>query len=207
MKLPKFLRLPTPKETGKSQSNYLSMEGFGAKPGDYTWKVHYSEMKEKYPIRYFINRYIPRFFKKYIIRPLDNFKYWIVSHTIRKYHLLDLRNNDYKYGWVDSDSQLLYASMAIMENFIIEQDTNSRLIWLNEELLKDPDCKEFNWNESIKFCEDLLHIQKWWRIERTKNIELSFSGPEYGLEFDEKCYNQDDEMMKKLIDMRDRMWT
>lgn len=209
MKLPKFLRLPTPVEIGKSDYNALPMEGFGAKPGDYTWDIYYKEMKDKYPIKYFLTKTVPELFGYKIITPLENFKYWVVSHTIRKYHLLDIRNkeNDYSYGWIDADLQLLYSVMAIMENFIIEQDTPKRLIWLKEELQKDPECKEFNWNESIKFCEELLAIQKWWRIDRPKDIELSLEGPPYDFGYDERIRNKDDEMMKKIIDIRGRMWT
>lgn len=199
MKLTKFLRLPTPKETGKSKYNSLPMEGLGAKPGDFTWEVYFKEMKEKYPIRYFINEYIPRIFRRRISNPLENFRYWIVSHTIRKYHLLDLRNNEYKWGWRDCDTQLLYASMAIMENFIAEQDTENHLIWLREKLLKDIECKDPFWKDSIKFCEDLLEIQKWWREEYSK----------YELDFDRinENYDKATEMIKKVADMRAGMWT
>jgi hypothetical protein len=208
-KIPKFLRLPTPVELGKAKYNALPMEGFGAKENDYTWSAWRNEMKQDYPIKYFIYETFTTWFRRKITKPISDFKYYIVSHTIRKYHMLDMRNkeNDYAFGWIDCDAQLLYASMAIMENFIIEQDTPSRLIWLKEELVKDPNCEEFNWNDKIKFCEDLLAIQKWWRVERPKNTELSFSGPEYGLDFDEKCRKEDDDMMKKLIDIRAGMWT
>lgn len=209
-KIPRFLRLPSVIELGKSNINALPSSIWGHNnEGDYTWEDYEIEMRKKYPIKYFIYYTFSSLFRRSIIKPLSDIKYYIVSHTIRKYHLLDIRNkeNDYRYGWIDADQQLLYATMAIMESFIIEQDTPRRLIWLKEELIKDPECKEFNWHDSIKFCEDILSIQNWWRIERPKNTELSFSGPEYGLEFDEKCRKDDDDMMKKLIDIRGRMWT
>src|ERR1700748_548963 len=131
-KIPKFLRLPSPKELGKSQYNALPMEGFGATENDYTWSKWRTEMKQDYPVKYFIYETFTTWFSRKIIKPISDFKYYIISHTIRKYHLLDLRNkvNGYTYGWNDADSQMLFAFMAIMENFIIEQDTPSRLIWL-----------------------------------------------------------------------------
>lgn len=208
-KIPRFLRLPSVVELGKSQGNYLPMKGFGATDGCYTWEDYRAEMKNNYPIKYFIYETFPTWFNRKIIRPISDFKYYIVSHTIRKYHMLDLRNkeNNYNYGWVDADSQLLYASMAIMENFIIEQDTENRLIWLKEELAKDPNCAEFNWKDSINFCEELLAIQNWWRFNRPYEYSKSFSGPEFGLKYDEYLRENDDAVMKRLIDMRGRMWT
>lgn len=207
--MPKFLRLPSPVELGKAKYNALPSKHFGNPNNEYSWGDYEFEMKKDYPIKYWFYYTLNSWFNVKIKRPIIELKYYIVSHSIRKYHLLDMRNkaNKYNYGWIDADSQLLFASMAIMENFIIEQDTPNRLIDLKEELLKDPDCKEYNWDNGIKFCEDLLAMQKWWRIDHPRNIELSFSGPEYGLDFDEKCRIEENEMMKKLIDIRAKMWT
>ncbi len=209
MKLPKFLRLPTPKEIGKSKYNSLPMEEFGAKPEDYTWEKYYAEMKKDYPIRYFIYETLAFWISCKIIKPISDFKYYIVSHTIRKYHILDLRSkpDNYKFGWCDADHKMLLALMKITEDFIVEQDTESRLIWLKEELAKDTECKENSWKESIIFCEDLLSIQSWWRSIRPMEYEKSFSGPEFGLKYDEYLRENDNAVMKKLIDMRHRMWT
>lgn len=214
MKTPKFLRLPTPVELGKAKYNALPGFGF-EKDGDYTWENYYNEMKKDYPIKYFIYESLSNWIRRNIISPISTFKYYIRSHSIKKYHLLDLRSKEYNYrwGWIDADSQMLLAMMKIMENFIIEQDTVNRLIWLKEEEVKDPDLKDFNWHDSIKFCEDLLEIQKWWRVDRAKNHELLEEQhgkiSDYLAYFaaEEKLIKEDDNMMKKLIDMRGRMWT
>lgn len=209
VKIPKFLRLPTPKELGKAEYNALPMEGFGAKLGDFTWEIYYSEMKKDYPIKYFIYETFTTWFRRKITKPISDFKYHIVSHTIRKYHLLDLRNkeNDYEFGWIDADQKMLFALMKIMEDFIIEQDTPKRLIWLKEELVKDPGCKEFNWANSINFCEELMSMQTWWREIRPYEHGKLYSGKGYGINYQEYLSKNDDAVMKKLIDMRGSMWT
>lgn len=209
-KIPRFLRLPSPVELGKSKINALP-SSFFQNEGDnsYSWDDYYIEMKRDYPIKYFIYKTLTTCVKRKIIRPISDFKYYIISHTIRRYHMLDLRNkeNGYTYGWNDADSQILFSLMAIMENFIIEQDTENRLVWLKEELAKDPDCKEFNWKDSIAFCDELLAMQTWWRIIRPMQVEKSFSGEGFRLECDEYLRKNDNDIMKKLIDMRHRMWT
>lgn len=198
MKIFKFLRLPTPKETGKSLYNSLPLRSIQPKSEGYSWEEYYNDMKKQYPIKYFINRIVPRYFRRYISTPLENFRYYIVSHTIRKYHLLDLRNSEYEYGWADADSQLLYATMAVLENFIIEQNTASRLNYLTENLKTEKE--EYIIVDSIKqieFCNNLLEIQKWWREEF----------PKTHWQMEDGLYEKQTEMIKRVIDLRAGMWT
>lgn len=214
--LPRFLRLPTVIELGRSNINALPCHLFDSGKDKYNWKSYEAEMRKDYPIKYFIYYTLNYWFSRNIIKPTKDFKYYIISHTIRKYHLLDLRSKEfeYSYGWRDADTQMLLALMKIMENFIIEQDTVNHIVWLKEESAKDPDNKEFGWNESIKFCEDLLDIQKWWRVGRVENWKIldkkcsdkSIDHVNY-FDAEAKLIKEDDEMMKKLIDMRGRMWT
>jgi len=96
--------------------------------------------------------------------------------------------------------------MAILNEFIQAQDTANRIIYLQKELTLDPDCKNYNWNESIKICQELLNIQYWWNVERPKIIKLSYSDPIYDFDFTNKIRRTDNEMMKKLIDLREMMW-
>jgi hypothetical protein len=211
--LPKFLRLPTPVELGKAKYNALPIKRF-SKEGDYTWSDYKSEMKKDYPIKYFIFETADRWFRNNLIAPISKFKYYVRSHTIRKYHLLDLRSKSfgYDYGWRDSDTQMLLALMKIMENFIVEQDTENRIIWLKEELKNNTDDNGYRWEEDIKRCEELLAIQKWWRVDRQKKHDEFHDKDTYGdykdyFEREEQLNKEDDEMMKKLIDMRGGMWT
>lgn len=218
--LPKFLRLPTPVDLGKAKTNALPSSRFNVNKQDqgYTWDDYRTEVRKDYPIKYFIFKTLSSWFNINIIKPISDFKYYIKSHTIKKYHLLDLRNEQYayKFGWIDADFQMLLAMMRIMENFVIELDPKNRLIFLQaEKLRKDVD----EWGiqsleNDIKRCEDLLSIQKWWRIDRPNNFKQLYDKigttlTDYEVSFaeEERLYAEDDEMMKKLIDMRGSMWT
>ena len=214
--LPKFLRLPSVIELGKSKTNYLPIEGF-CEEGAYTWKKYNEEMRKDYPIKFFLYYTFNYWFSSNIIKPISDFKYWIRSHTIRKYHLLDLRSKvfDYNYGWLDSDTKMLLAIMKIMEDFIIEQDTANRLVWLKEESEKTKsDPQNYDYSDDIKRCKDLLAIQKWWRVERAENWKVLYDkcgdksiGHKNYFEMENELVKEDDDVMKKLIDMRGSLWT
>lgn len=212
MKIPKFLRLPNAVELGKSKYTSLPMRSIGAKNDDYCWEDWREEVKRDYPIKYFFYKTFAFWFHCNISSRISDFKYWVKSHTIKKYHILDLRNkeNNYFYGWRDSDSKMLFALMKIMEDFIIEQDTEKHLIWLKKELIQYPDV-EYPWVNLIKSCEELLAIQKWWRVDRQENFKkldsTDYKDYKDYFEHEQKLYQEDSDMMKKLIDIRQGMWT
>jgi hypothetical protein len=77
------------------------------------WQKWEEESKEKYPVRYFLSETSPKYFRR-VYRNVSDVVYFIKCHTLKKYrfHYLDLRQPNkppmyYKYGWIDSDHQIL----------------------------------------------------------------------------------------------------
>lgn len=87
--------------------------------GDYTWEMWHADTKKKYPVRYFIQESIPRWFRRKVVWPLDRLKWDILHRTTHRYHLVDMRDkeNDYPIGWIDPANALLYASFKIFKSF------------------------------------------------------------------------------------------
>src|SRR5579863_10256158 len=129
MNMWKIFRLPTPSELGlckDTEHNALPMRFLTSDAGP-TWEDWQEIVKKNYPIRYFLAEelvpWIRQKYRKYVTDPI----YWIKCHLLPKhrYHLLDLRQpkskhegRPYRYGWIDSDTQMLYALFNILNNFV-----------------------------------------------------------------------------------------
>ncbi len=114
-----IFHLPTAKELGRSDSEALPMRWLNH-GGKYTWEDWQEEVSENYPVKYFIYKTLPRFIRRQFNK-ISDLKYYIVSFTIRKYHLLNLQqpknsHDNYRYGWIDSDYQMVYAVFTILVN-------------------------------------------------------------------------------------------
>lgn len=230
-KLPKWIRLPTVVELGKSKSNALPMESFGANPGDYTWEKFHKEMKQTYPIKFFIFHTMSRWFS-YQWGKVDRLLYKIKCHTLKKYryHLLDLRQpketdefDTYRFGWIDSDNQMLLALFNILINFCEKEQNISEYI----NLLKKENNKDgFCWDEQIKAYEEIQSIYTYWKTDRKverSNVDKLLdecygrgkSMHDPALEFkkteltrlEEQFDTKEDEMLHRLINVRKYMWT
>jgi hypothetical protein len=176
MKLPKCFRLPTPMELGKSKYNALPLKGFmsPSQKGEYTWDDWHRDMKKQYPIKYFITEDVFDWFDSKR-RRINDAIYWLKSHTIRKYHLLDLRQpkttsycDSYRYGWIDSDRQMLLALFNILVNFCEKEKNVSEYIqFLKEEQNNNTDnIPLYDYSEQIKMFEEILDLYKYWKVDR-----------------------------------------
>lgn len=144
---------------------------------DYTWEDYYEEMKAKHPVRYFVNETLSMWIHLNIVRPLNDVLYYIKSHVVpsRRYHMLDLRQqstvgNDrpYRYGWIDSDTQIEYAIGNILAKFVEDEQHTLERISRLKELVNSTD------NDDERACleSDLASTQKiynlytWWTRDR-----------------------------------------
>jgi len=221
----RMLHIPTPMELGKSESNALPSRFFPNDDKDeYTWEDYDMEMRVKYPIRWFLTRTIPTWWRRYVwgtYAPLERFRYWVVSNTIHRYHMLDLRQpGGYRYGWLDSDSQILYANFNILENFY-KNELGSLCTEFSEEEAKEEYAKQ-----QLEFIEDVKKLHHYWTVDRPafqKLIEAAASdacvarkaknfakSEEMYKTLEKSQQNFDDletTMLMKLINIRKQMWT
>jgi hypothetical protein len=118
---------------------------------------------------------------RYKIRSL---RFYIQSVLIRKDHLLDLRNQDYKYGYLDEDYRLLYANFNILKEFV-----------------ESAGYKHIDWDSDVGYYQahkEFEELYKWWT--RDSSYEpLDILG--------DANYNKETEMLVRLVKLRKYMWS
>lgn len=168
----------------------LPLRAFSSREVVYSWEDWRKDSKEAYPVRYFLTETLPDFFYRSIGRNFNQAVYWLRTHTYNRYHFLDLRNPFYKWGWVDCDSQILYACFNILKSYVEEEDPFETIDW--------------EWNEEKQEqAAEIKALYLWWTVERKQEHDQHCHGMGNIDDLDEK----DDLMLHRLINIRGCLWT
>lgn len=228
----KIFQLPSPRELGWTNSEYnaLPMRMFNQNIGnEHTWEDWEEKMRKEYPTRYFLSETLPMWFNVHVKRRVTDVWYWIKCYTLPKYkyHVLDLKQPayveqgfpGYKYGWIDSDTKMLYALFNILNIFVKDEMPN----WYcpsEEEAQAEPHLlyQRNNWLETKA-------IHYWWNVERVRQMKVHYDllhkwseakrtdAPEAHQLWDdlqkiEKVQeDKEDEMIARLLKIRRSLWT
>lgn len=178
MTLWKIVKLPTPFELGWSDDpnlNALPMRDF-CSPGDKTptWEDWEEKMQKEYSFRYFLVESLPRWMYRHIVQPLKDAKYWAVCHFVpsHRYHMLDLRQplkkggieniDTYRWGWIESDNQMLYAIFNIFNDFV-EHQFKHHYCPSEEDVQTEPYLLQ-----TRNLHLEIKAIHYWWNVERCR---------------------------------------
>lgn len=189
---------------------------------EFSWEDWHDEMKKEYPIRYFLLNRIPHYLTVHIKMPIDDFIYYIKCHSLKEYkfHLLDLRNNEYKFGYQDQDTKLLYASFAILNEYAKAQDLDNYIKMLENESVNI---------DRLNACKEIKKLQNWFLYDRPlkeeeinkalyiavengkkARINETYDFFEIYKEYEklkEELRADENNAMRKIIDLRDFLWT
>ena len=161
----------------------LAMRDFeGPDSKEYCWEDWGKEAKEKYPIRYFLSETLPLWFYINISDKISHAFYWLRSNTYKKEHFLDLRQpktglDDYRWGYIESRSRILYACFNSLILHIEELESCSVRYSLLESIQdhrkelwnsKNPD--ETGLIDQLHSYEEMLDLYEYWTDRR--NVEL-----------------------------------
>jgi hypothetical protein len=219
----KIFRLPSPKELGWSDSNALASRHFPNGKEEKTWEDWEEKMRAEYPIRHFLGDTLPRWFRvKWRIYVHDPW-YWFVSHVVpsRRYHMLDLRQAKpgYRYGWLDSDSQIVYALFNILNNFV-EHEMPGWYCPSEEEVAEEA---HLAYQRNAWLETKAIHY--WWNTERPRQQKAhdellhawsearKIDGPNVQQLWDDMkktekvLEDKEEEMIIRLIKIRRTLWT
>jgi hypothetical protein len=179
----KFFKFPGPKDLGWSDSNNaMPSRLFPNNKTEKNWEDYYEYLNKTYPVKFFLASIVPQFFRDIwmrLSRPFKDAHYWLVSHTIRQYHWLDLRQPKrwkddvedyftYRYGWVDTDHQMEYAMMNLLVNYVEQEMPGSYFIPSEEEAAKD-DGVDYNYSgfkRQLANHKEYMAIYNWWKTDR-----------------------------------------
>lgn len=179
----KLFRIPGPKDLGMAKSNNaMTMEYFRNSPDEYTWEQYYARVKAEYPIRFFFASTLPSLFRdayNRVARPLGRALYWITSHTIHRYHLIDIRqlpkigdapNVDtyrYRYGWIDADTKMVLAMMTVLCEFVEKEGPH--YCPSQEDADKDDGNNEFaGCRLQREYHNEFMSIYNYWKHTRPR---------------------------------------
>lgn len=227
----KLFSFPGPKDLGKANSNYaLPSRLFNKYQTGYTWEDHDMELKKLFPLKYFFLKRIPEFINKFFWwktkRTFKDIYYWLQCHLLPSYHfhILDLRqpkgSDHYSYGWRDIPEKMLYANFNLLKDFLEKEnpydpsDDNTL-----EEIYKDPGLIT-----SYKYMQEAKFLHHWWTVIRkekyneeqsllSKAVEVKNNKKQYDelmekwREANKKFDEEEQEMLIRLIKIREFMWT
>lgn len=226
----KIFRLPSPKELGWTvdDHNALPMALFRQVGDDsHTWEDWDEKMRKEYPIRYFLAETVPFWFNTRIKRRLHDVWHYIASHVVpsRRYHMLDLRQPkqkgkySYRFGWLDSDSKMVYALFNILNTFVKDELPN--MYCPSEE---DVQANPHLLTQRMTYLE-VKAIHYWWNVERLRQHKVhddmlhnwaeakrAHDPNEHQLwvdlqKLEADLNDKEDEMIGRLIKIRRSLWT
>ena len=227
-KLWKIFRLPSPKELGWSDTNALPIVLFrNPNQNNPTWEDWEEKMRKEYPVRYFLAETLPFWFSIKIKRKVKDAIYFVTSHIVpsRRYHMLDLRQPkkkgkySYRWGWIDSDSRMLYAMFNILNTFVKEEFPNMYCP-SEEEVRANP----YMMSQRLHYLE-IKAIHYWWNVERERQLAAhskllkewsdakhAHSANEHQLwddlqKLETANDEKEDEMIGRLMKIRRSLWT
>jgi hypothetical protein len=112
------------------------------------WKKYDAEQKERYPVRWYLFRTIPRWFDFQGYR-LDRWK-WAVIHRVVPKHKYHHIHTSLEPGYHDPQSRILYATMDLICEFV--EHTMDTVEWEATE-------------GHSHAHKEMLAIHKWWTEE------------------------------------------
>lgn len=192
----------------------LPIKGF-SNTGDYCWEDWREDAKKQYPIRYYLSETLPLWFASKIVCSIKTLIYYIKSHTWKKFHYIDIRNYEYKWGYVDADYQILYACFTILTKFVERGKPERQISYIKEYLVKNETlhCSINDYKNKLLAYEEILILYKWWNIERPallQNINNALkikdkNYNEYRL-LSEQLTKDERNAIKRLADVRNYLW-
>jgi hypothetical protein len=160
----------------------------------YTWEDWHRDAKKEYPIRYFVTKIIPSLLYSFQRTCFSNPIYWLKCHTYRRYHMLDLRHSEYKYGYSDPRQVMLNASFAALVAYVDEIDG----VFLDAPIVADPDhLFDQNWHDKdFERQQEIKALYEFWTITYPELVKIGT-----------ETYEIEQFMLHRLIEVRGCLWT
>ena len=148
------------------------------------WAVWKNEMKEKYPIRYFLTNEFEAMFVWPITMRVQRVQEWVRYRTTRRYHIV---STGMKPGYSDVTEKMLHVNFNMLKDFVEKEKAQmfnvfganddlklnnkdagiAHLVW---EMGLEPD--EYNSTEQqAKNAREIYDLYNWWIDERPLRVD------------------------------------
>lgn len=82
--------------------------------------------------------------------------YWLRTHIINRYHIIDIRGQgDYTWGWIDRDQAMFLACFKLLVDFCEGELVHARTSYLDDDAWADAH-------------GELLFLYDWWKRGRAE---------------------------------------
>lgn len=119
------------------------------------------------------------------LKKLHDIKWWIRYRTTHKFHTVKIPT--LKPGWYDTDTRLLHASFALLENYVEREKPFNFIEW------NDSD-------DSREMANEIHRLYYWWQ-RRKREDDLN------SIEEEDLRYREETDNLVKLVQMRRGLWT
>ncbi len=181
-------------------------------PDEETWEKWEARTRKQYPVRCWLSWSLPTLFTGWWRRLVKEPWYWVRTHTYNRYHIIDMRypRNGYEWGWLDRDRAILFASFAVLVDFV-EKEYPGYVNWESDD-------------EHKKAREEFIELYNWWTAGRKvehdahdKRLnehygnrpfrEVAKADRDRLHEMSDALDKKDQEMLHRLIEVRGVLWT
>jgi hypothetical protein len=157
------------------------------------WDDWHRETRESFPIRYFLQYDVPRFWSRWITRPLKDAWWWLRYRTTDRNHILRL--DSLGPGYYDEDTMMLHACFQILVDFVEIDLANHNVEWWEKRKPKylpwwlyrrfasrrspDAGLDYLEWEitypetQNTMQCEaarEKKALYHWWKVERPTRV-------------------------------------
>lgn len=223
-----WLEPPSPYALGRTQHEFeeLPFRSFRqGEPDAYAWEDWRDEVSAKYPVRFWLTNTLPYGYFYPWLRTASNWWEWLMCHLLpsRRFHLIDVRNPGpgihYTHGWRDKPDMMLWSWMVLLRDYVENEQPVDPASWASPEELAEPGlaAQKAEYDEAIA-------IYNWWmhgRVEEEEEEQRLLDAKKQFFErtvewrmatdawFQYRTWRseRDDEMLRRLVAIRRRMWT
>lgn len=164
----KMVEVPGPQELGMADSDALGSRKLTPFQEGPTWEDWDERVKQEYPVRYFASEVVGAWLSRQAGR-MEHRWDWLISHTIRRYHLVDLRGVDplgyYEWGYIVPAEIMRLAGWKALQLYMERAKDPATLDYPDESRQQDWYKDEKARHEEAKA---LLH---YWMVERRQEQE------------------------------------
>lgn len=191
----------------------LPMRHHGNPHGSYSWDDWKEETQAQFPVRYWFQETFPLWFHINIVKHISHVWYWIRTHTYNKYHILDLRNRKgegfgYDWGWLDRDQAMYIACFNILRDFVELEKPLGALDWPNQEWYqKLTPVEKQNHQAQMDQSQEIKNLYDWWIKGRALEHGDAMVDSANYRDYIEALDKKDDEMLVRLMKIRQSLWT
>lgn len=168
------------------------------------WDDWEEKKKREQPVAWFVRRTVPRFFSRKWREWIHEPWYWLKCRVWHRWNVIHIRT--LPPTWMDRDDTLLHAAFQIFTDFV-EFEEPAEFRYSREEYGGFWDGCEAR----LKGYDEMHALYNWWKVERPARKEPEEGdGVDWGKELlaaDRRWDDEDNAMLKRLVDIRKSLWT